>query len=76
MQNSFDGDSPTRFNVRDAFEVYAGEKDPAKIDEMISRARVDLRTLQMLSKWDSATWAFGVPRQKQEIKPNHASMPN
>lgn len=44
--------------------MYAGEKDASKVDEMIARAKVDLKTLQMLSKWDSETWAFGVPDTK------------
>ncbi len=47
--------------------MYAEEKDPAKVDELISRARVDLKTLQMLSKWDSEVWEFGVPRQHNII---------
>ena len=69
-----------RYNVRDVFEVYAGEKDPDRVDELVSRAKVDLRTMQMLSKWNEKEWAFGLeasshrhprdcvePEQKEQV---------
>ncbi len=48
------------------FEVYAGEKDPERVDELVSRGKVDLRTIQMLSKWSEKEWAFGL-----EAPPHH-----
>lgn len=48
----------SRFNVRDMFELYAGETDPAKIARLMSDARVNLETMQKMSEWDSHTWTF------------------
>lgn len=54
---------PYRYNIRDVFEIHQGESDPAEIGALVSAARKDLRTLQMLTKWDKQTWEFGFGKQ-------------
>ena len=48
------------------FEFYRGERNPKRAGELVARGWTDLKTLQMLSKWDSETWLFGVPRTNTE----------
>ncbi len=59
----------SRFNIRDLFEFHLREMNPGKAEELVSRGRTDLKTLQMLSQWDAETWTFGVGRTPSLAKP-------